>query len=149
MGKTKTECSDEIGVDRKSINRYLAGERYPDREEEDKIRTWIEGIKAAAKGVAPSRPKPGPSRPQIESAQAQAESGGTPEELKPPRLYNNMVSQLSTQLKCPPCPPACGRCPLNGRPRVEGRGVESTAHVARVRVAPAPSRPSHICANNC
>jgi KaiC/GvpD/RAD55 family RecA-like ATPase len=54
MGKTKTECADEIGVDRKSINRYLAGERYPDGEGEDKIRAWIEKVKAAAKVVAQS-----------------------------------------------------------------------------------------------
>jgi len=32
MGKTKTECAEEIGVNKSSLTRYLNGEQYPDIE---------------------------------------------------------------------------------------------------------------------
>ena len=41
LGKTKTECAEEIGISRTQMYHWLGGEEFPDEESEQKVRKWL------------------------------------------------------------------------------------------------------------
>jgi len=45
LGKSKTECAEEIGISRTGLYRWLSGEDFPDDEYEQKIRKWLFGLR--------------------------------------------------------------------------------------------------------
>jgi len=59
LGKSKTECAEEMDIARGTMYRWLSGEDFPDEESEQKIRTWLFGLRDILRRQEETREKSG------------------------------------------------------------------------------------------
>jgi len=139
LGKTKSECAEEIGIDRRSINFYLKGEQYPSGETEQKIRNWIDNLKAIITGRGIPDAKPIPTDTHLEDnhiGAVIAPLAGQPPNSGGEGGIGVTVSKIKNYRVAEMGLADCAHCPLKGRPRVEGYGVEGGGGIMLVGEAP-------------
>ena len=113
-------------MDRRQLNRYLENEQYPSADVEDMIRCWIENLKATIQGRCPSDAHAIAIDAQIIDPQLQEAPGAKAKEpSEAPSPYSDLdCKTIGSQTVCSTADPNCDKCPLKGRPRVDGCGAQ-------------------------